>query len=180
MTLGQEIDSEAGDWPRRLRDLMHRLDWSGDKAAQELGVTSTWVSRLRRGKGVFSPAIKRQIANLEHLHLGQSIEPETRQTDESTALPYVESSAALEAIARQKFEAIIRSAAGKPERVGWIIVQLDAHLSAPGNWQPAQSEPMQNASVRAALEEGRRRGFAKVGAILQEQAAEKKKEEQLG
>lgn len=81
----------------------------------------------------------------------------------------------LEAIAREKLETLLRLAEGRPERLGWIIVQMDSHLSSPPNWEPHR-DPTENRAVRAAIEEGRRRGFRQAGEAIKATPPEKKGE----
>jgi transcriptional regulator with XRE-family HTH domain len=111
MSLSQKTESADEAWPKRLRDLMHELDWSGERTAKELGVTVTWVSKLRSGKGTFSDAIKRQITNLERLHLGQLRESSSHTVRDVDATAAYGSGGKLESIIRQKVEILLRKAA---------------------------------------------------------------------
>lgn len=178
MSLSQKIEPSDEAWPKRLRDLMHELDWSGERTAKELGVTVTWVSKLRSGKGTFSDAIKRQIGNLERLHLGQLRESTSHTLRDVDATAAYETGGKLENIIRHKIEILLRKAAGNPERLGWISVQIDSHLSPPPGWQ-VSTDPTENRAVRAAIEEGRRRGFRQAGEAIKEPPPAKKGE-QLG
>lgn len=132
-------------WPKRLRDLMHAMDWDGSRTAKELGVTPTWVSRLRSGQGVFSDPMKLRIEELERLHLSRDFDvlstgvvEEPRSTYQPrTPTPAVTISPGYEPTQpepseQQLVEYFMRTlsiARQIPGGRGYVFLQLKRHLS---------------------------------------------------
>src|SRR5690606_2640061 len=137
--LMQNLEPSDAEWPSRLRDLMHHARWSGAETAEKLGVTEAWVSKLRTGKGVFSGTIKARIAELEKLHLRQTLKSgrasppaESDAVDEPPA-PYGEASMIRAEIERRVAEAI-RAAGDDRVRLAWLLGQVAEHVRPQSHW----------------------------------------------
>lgn len=65
---------------------MHHSDWDGAKTSEQLGVSVTWVSKLRTGKGEFSPLMQHRIEELERLLISRNIDLKTSNASSIASL----------------------------------------------------------------------------------------------
>jgi hypothetical protein len=107
---------------------MHEAGWDGARAASELGVSETWVSKLRRGAGEFSRVMQRRIEELERLHLRQLSELEETSAKFSRSGPGSSPAPAAQEPTITELRALFDQVAEEAQRVPGGIFNLTRAL----------------------------------------------------